>query len=107
MIDTLVARRDEWGVSNIVVGADTFVDFAPVVAGGPRRPPEARPFNPAVVPSSTCSRAGYSVVARKAAIMEVGVAGTHWSIGDAEWSRRLEAETAVVLGVAEDDAARA
>jgi len=32
MIDTLVARRDEWGVSNIVVGADTFVDFAPVVA---------------------------------------------------------------------------
>jgi probable F420-dependent oxidoreductase len=32
MIDQLVARRDDWGVSNIVVGGDNFVDFAPVVA---------------------------------------------------------------------------
>lgn len=32
MIDQLVARRDDWGVSNIVVGGDNYVDFAPVVA---------------------------------------------------------------------------
>jgi probable F420-dependent oxidoreductase len=32
MIDQLVARRAEWGVSSIVVGGDNFVDFAPVVA---------------------------------------------------------------------------
>jgi probable F420-dependent oxidoreductase len=32
MIDQLVARREQWGVSNIVVGGDNFVDFAPVVA---------------------------------------------------------------------------
>jgi hypothetical protein len=32
MIDELRKRRDEWGVTNIVVGADNFVDFAPVVA---------------------------------------------------------------------------
>jgi hypothetical protein len=32
MIDQLVARRELWGVTNIVVGGDNFVDFAPVVA---------------------------------------------------------------------------
>ena len=32
MIDQLVARREAWGVSNIVVGGDNYVDFAPVVA---------------------------------------------------------------------------
>jgi probable F420-dependent oxidoreductase len=32
MIDLLVARREDWGVSYIVVGDDFFVDFAPVVA---------------------------------------------------------------------------
>jgi probable F420-dependent oxidoreductase len=32
MIDLLVARREEWGVSNVVVGADNYVEFAPVVA---------------------------------------------------------------------------
>ena len=32
MIDQLNARREEWGVTNIVVGADNYVDFAPVVA---------------------------------------------------------------------------
>jgi len=32
MIDQLVSRRDDWGVSNIVVGGDNFIDFAPVVA---------------------------------------------------------------------------
>jgi probable F420-dependent oxidoreductase len=32
MIDQLVARREDWGVSNIVVGGDNYVDFAPVVA---------------------------------------------------------------------------
>jgi probable F420-dependent oxidoreductase len=32
MIDQLVARREQWGVTNIVVGGDNFVDFAPVVA---------------------------------------------------------------------------
>jgi probable F420-dependent oxidoreductase len=32
MIDQLVARRESWGVTNIVVGGDNFVDFAPVVA---------------------------------------------------------------------------
>ncbi|HEY5012336.1 MAG TPA: TIGR03621 family F420-dependent LLM class oxidoreductase [Acidimicrobiia bacterium] len=32
MIDQLVARRDDWGVSNIVVGGDNYLDFAPVVA---------------------------------------------------------------------------
>jgi probable F420-dependent oxidoreductase len=32
MIDELQKRREEWGVSYIVVGADNFVDFAPVVA---------------------------------------------------------------------------
>jgi probable F420-dependent oxidoreductase len=32
MIDQLVARREKWGVSNIVIGGDNFVDFAPVVA---------------------------------------------------------------------------
>ena len=31
MIDQLVAR-ESWGVTNIVVGGDNFVDFAPVVA---------------------------------------------------------------------------
>jgi probable F420-dependent oxidoreductase len=32
MIDELQKRRDEWGVSYIVVGGDNFEDFAPVVA---------------------------------------------------------------------------
>ena len=32
MIDQLAARREEWGVTNIVVGGDNFVAFAPVVA---------------------------------------------------------------------------
>ena len=32
MIDRLVARREEWGVTNVVVGGDNYVDFAPVVA---------------------------------------------------------------------------
>ena len=32
MIDELAQRREEWGVTNIVVGGDNFVDFAPVVA---------------------------------------------------------------------------
>jgi probable F420-dependent oxidoreductase len=32
MIDELRKRREEWGVTNIVVGGDNFVDFAPVVA---------------------------------------------------------------------------
>jgi probable F420-dependent oxidoreductase len=32
MIDELRKRREEWGVTNIVVGADNFVDFGPVVA---------------------------------------------------------------------------
>ena len=32
MIDQLNARREEWGVTNIVVGGDNYVDFAPVVA---------------------------------------------------------------------------
>jgi probable F420-dependent oxidoreductase len=32
MIDQLVTRRDDWRVSNIVVGGDNFIDFAPVVA---------------------------------------------------------------------------
>ena len=32
MIDELTARRESWGVTNIVVGGDTFVAFAPVVA---------------------------------------------------------------------------
>jgi probable F420-dependent oxidoreductase len=31
MIDQLVARREQWGVNNVVVGGDNFVDFAPVV----------------------------------------------------------------------------
>ena len=30
--DTLVRRREEWGVSYIVVGDDAFEQFAPVVA---------------------------------------------------------------------------
>ena len=30
--DTLVARREEWGVSYIVIGDDLFEAFAPVVA---------------------------------------------------------------------------
>ena len=30
--DTLVARREEWGVSYVVVGDDQFEAFAPVVA---------------------------------------------------------------------------
>ena len=30
--DTLVARREEWGVSYVVVGEDVLDDFAPVVA---------------------------------------------------------------------------
>jgi probable F420-dependent oxidoreductase len=32
MIDELQERRESWGVTNIVVGGDNFVDFAPVVA---------------------------------------------------------------------------
>ena len=32
MIDELVKRREEWGVSYIVVGGDNFEEFAPVVA---------------------------------------------------------------------------
>ena len=32
MIDELVARRESWGVTNIVVGGDNYKDFAPVVA---------------------------------------------------------------------------
>jgi probable F420-dependent oxidoreductase len=32
MLDQLVARRADWGVSNIVVGDDLFVEFAPIVA---------------------------------------------------------------------------
>jgi probable F420-dependent oxidoreductase len=32
MIDELTARRESWGVTNIVVGGDQFVAFAPVVA---------------------------------------------------------------------------
>jgi probable F420-dependent oxidoreductase len=32
IIDTLVRRREEWGVTNIVVGADFFEDFAPIVS---------------------------------------------------------------------------
>jgi probable F420-dependent oxidoreductase len=32
MIDELQKRREEWGVSYIVVGGDNFEDFAPVVA---------------------------------------------------------------------------
>ncbi len=30
--DTLVARREEWGVSYVVIGDDVFEAFAPVVA---------------------------------------------------------------------------
>jgi len=30
--DTLVQRREDWGVTNIVVGSDFFEDFAPIVA---------------------------------------------------------------------------
>ena len=30
--DTLVARREEWGVSYVVLGDDTYEQFAPVVA---------------------------------------------------------------------------
>ena len=30
--DTLVQRREEWGVSYVVLGHDTFEAFAPVVA---------------------------------------------------------------------------
>ena len=30
--DTLVQRREEWGVTNVVVGSDFFEDFAPIVA---------------------------------------------------------------------------
>ncbi len=32
IVDTLVQRREEWGVTNIVVGSDFFEDFAPIVA---------------------------------------------------------------------------
>ena len=30
--DTLLARREEWGVSYVVLGDDTYEEFAPVVA---------------------------------------------------------------------------
>jgi probable F420-dependent oxidoreductase len=32
IVDTLVRRREEWGVTNVVVGSDFFEDFAPIVA---------------------------------------------------------------------------
>ncbi len=32
MTDTLVQRREEWGVTNVVVGGDFFEQFAPIVA---------------------------------------------------------------------------
>ena len=32
IVDTLVQRREEWGVTNVVIGSDFFEDFAPIVA---------------------------------------------------------------------------
>jgi probable F420-dependent oxidoreductase len=32
IVDTLVQRREEWGVTNVVVGSDFFEDFAPIVS---------------------------------------------------------------------------